>query len=84
MESEEVKDLLNDNGEYKRFDPNGEEVDEENLKAKLQIEEEKLVADILLVELDNANKIDVDTDDEETRSEIREISHDIIDITNIW
>lgn len=84
MEPNDVKRKLEDNGEYKRFNPNGDKVNEEDLKAKLQMEEEKLIADILLVELDNAENIDVDTDNKLTRDEIMGISHDIVDITNIW
>lgn len=66
------------------LDEDGEGPNGGGLKDKLQMEEEKLVADILLVELENADNIDIDTDNKETKAEIMGISHDIVDITNTW
>lgn len=83
METDQAINLLK-NEEYEMFDTNASEVDENDIEAKLQVEEENLIADILLVELDNADNIDMDSNSEKVRKEIQGISHDIVDITNIW
>lgn len=72
---QELDDLINSEG--KGFD-------REELKARLQSEEEKLIAEILLVNLDNADTIKLDLNNKDTKKEIKSIAHDIVEIGDIW
>lgn len=60
------------------------EMDEEEIKAKLKAEEENLIYDILKTELENADTINFDPTDEQTIEEIKGISHDLVDIAELW
>jgi len=60
------------------------EMDEEEIKAKLKMEEENLIYDILKTELENADTINFDPTDKQTIEEIKDISHDLVDIAELW
>lgn len=79
----ELDDLINGD-EYKIIEESNNGLDKEELKAKLQSEEEKLIAEILLVNLDNAEMIQLDSTDKGTKEEIKSIAHDMVDIAEIW
>jgi len=61
-----------------------DDASEGELKTKLLLEEEDLITDILLEELRQADHIDIDTENTQVRKEIKDISHDLVDIAEIW
>ena len=58
-------------------------MDESDLNQTIEEEEKALVTDILLTELDTANHINLDTNNQSTVKEVQSISKDILDILGI-